>query len=193
MSEFIESDDWERLKINDQYEIQRKYPYLLRKIKSGEIISEFYNKGGYINISIEGKIIPKHRVIAEQWLQKANENDEVDHINHVRDDNHISNLRWISRSGNNKNRSSTCGINYNFIDELTDEAIVVNDYGNHEFEFLYYDPVYDNFYYFNGKQYRELHINEMKQTGALYVKINDTNDKPVKIMINRFKKLYGFI
>jgi hypothetical protein len=50
-----------------------------------------------------------------------------------------------------KNRSSSNNIEYTYVDSLSDEAIVVNDYGKHRFEFYYYDPETDEFLYYNGK------------------------------------------
>ncbi|KAA6388685.1 MAG: hypothetical protein EZS28_015791 [Streblomastix strix] len=80
---------------------------------------------------------------------------------------------------------------YTYVDSISDEAIVVNDYGRHRFEFYYYDPIDDEFYYFNGRQYRQLHVNEMKLTGALYVQMMDATNRKRSIYINKFKKLYG--
>jgi hypothetical protein len=45
-----------------------------------------------------------HRLVLEHFIEKCPDNFEADHINRVRTDNHIDNLRWVSKSDNNYNR-----------------------------------------------------------------------------------------
>lgn len=132
----------------------------------------------------------KHRLIANQFIPNDDplNKNEVDHIIQDRDNNHISNLRWVTRSENNKNRKSCNGIAYEFVDELPDEAIEVTDYGDHEFEFYYFYD--DEFYFWNGVRYRKLDIKEKKKSGTLYVNMRDIDNKNVEIYINKFKRLY---
>lgn len=72
---------------------------------------------GYLHVSItkngQMRFYRVHRVI---WLMVHGEwPDEVDHINHRRDDNRIVNLRSVSRGDNTKNlglsKSNTSGVN----------------------------------------------------------------------------------
>jgi len=48
-----------------------------------------------------------HRLVAETFLVNDNDLPEVDHIDRNRVNNHLSNLRWVSRSENLKNRDMT--------------------------------------------------------------------------------------
>ena len=62
------------------------------------------NGAGYISIKIDGKVYQAHRLA---WLYMTGEfpESDIDHINHVRDDNRWENLREITRQGNTQNAS----------------------------------------------------------------------------------------
>jgi len=57
-------------------------------------IATYRHRKGYLVVRFEDREYKAHRVI---WLMKTGEEpDEVDHINHIRDDNRWSNLRNVS-------------------------------------------------------------------------------------------------
>ena len=175
----------------DDYEIMTEYPFTIRRKSDHYELREGLTSTGYVQVSLNGKTYLKHRLIAKQFLSNDSENKtQVDHINHDTTDNHLSNLRWVSASDNQRNRTSHKGVEYIYVDEIDEESIVVNDYGKHQFEDYYYDETVDRFYFWNGMQFRELHINEMKN-GYLFVCMIDTEGKLVKVMYSKFKKLYG--
>ena len=119
---------------------------------------------------------------------------ELDHINHNRADYHLSNLRWVSRIENMKNISSQNGIKYEFVDNIPDEAVVVDFYetrnNHHDFEFYYFFN--DEFYYFNGIKYRKLHINTNK-AGNQFVNVKDVNNCQVSIYFSKFKQQHDLL
>lgn len=57
---------------------------------------------GYRSISIDGKNFKEHRLV---WLYVNGEmpKDQIDHVNHIRDDNRIENLRVVSNQENSRN------------------------------------------------------------------------------------------
>ena len=183
-------NNWETLKEDDDYEICKTYPYQIRRKSNKYIISESENDDGYIICTLNQNQYRKHRLVAIQWLPNPNNLPEVDHINHNRSDYHLENLRWCDKSTNNRNKTSNNGVEYEYFDTINDDAIEVNNYGNHEFEFYYYSESDNTFYYYTGHQYRKLHVNIMKKSGAEYVKMMNKNNTQIKIYINKFKKLY---
>ena len=160
INEQEEEEKWETLKNHDDYEISTKYPFVVRKKSNKKIISEYLNKAiGYICCNLSGIPHYKHRLIALQFIPNPDNLPQIDHINRNRTDNHLNNLRWISASDNQKNRtksSSNNNIVYEYFDKIDDEAIEITDYGQHHFEFYYYVEKEDSFYFFNGKTYRKL-------------------------------------
>lgn len=190
--------EFETLKDYPNYEIATSFPFTIRNKKTKHVLKEnIYNyndEDGYPRIKIGNKIIRKHILIAKQFIPNNDPEHltEVDHFNHDRTDYHIENLRWTTHSGNQRNRSkSTVGnITYEYIEKIPDDSIDVTEYNNHEFEFYYYSESTDKFYFYNGQQYKILYVNRMKSSETLYVILMNQLNKPVKVCINKFKKLY---
>ena len=143
---------------------------------------------------MNGKYYNKHVIVARQFIENPDNLPQVDHINHDKADYHLSNLRYVSSSENNKNKSSHNGIQAIYVDSLPDEAIIVNEYTtrniHHEFEnYFYYNDV---FYFFNGIKYRKLNVHE-KSNHSLCVQLIDINNKYVSVYYSKFKQQYDLI
>jgi len=81
-----------------------------RKLK-GRILQPSIDISGYprAGLRIEGKTIYVfvHRLVAEAFISNPKKLPCVDHINGVRTDNNVANLRWVNRSQNTANRHTT--------------------------------------------------------------------------------------
>ena len=86
--------------------MKRKY------VPNNKFLKGSINKSGYkcVLLSKDGeeKTFKIHRLIAIAFIENPNRDkfEWVDHINQDTLDNSIKNLRWISQSGNNRNRKS---------------------------------------------------------------------------------------
>ena len=184
-----ETDDeaeWYDLKADDDYEILNQFPFTIRRKKDGKIATECTNKkSGYIQINLNNKSYQKHVVVAKHFIPNPNHLPIVDHINHIKTDYHVSNLRWVSQKENSRNKSSCNGVVYEYVDTIPDESMVVDTYGTHTFDNYYF---HDNvFYFYTGMNYRKLHINEDKY-GNKYASLLDDEGKYVKLSYGKFKK-----
>ena len=186
---------WQDLKnFENDYEINSEYPYQIRKKSNGKILKEWINGNGYYQVYLNGESYLKHRIIALQFIENPDNLPFVDHKNKHKTDNHISNLRWVNRSTNMKNRSGHINCEYNIIDydDCPDDLIIVDRYNQHEFENYYYSPENNRFYFDSGVDLRELHICYDKKSGLAFINAINIKNKRVRIYFTKFKRLYGF-
>ena len=59
---------------------------------------------GYLQIRVDGKMIKVHRLIYSSINGPIPDGFEIDHINGIRTDNRISNLRCVTRQENQQNK-----------------------------------------------------------------------------------------
>ncbi|MCK5236051.1 MAG: HNH endonuclease [Deltaproteobacteria bacterium] len=73
-----------------------------RRASIGDIAGSFHDGTGYIRIGIDGKNNQAHRLA---WLYVYGDLPlgQIDHINHIRTDNRIENLRAVSSQENSRN------------------------------------------------------------------------------------------
>lgn len=83
-------------------------------------------KDGYKTIHLNNNTYRVHRLVAETFLSNPENKPEIDHINRIPYDNRIENLRWATRSENNRNTSANDPANLKY-------GIHVYDVGEKEY------------------------------------------------------------
>lgn len=63
--------------------------------KDNKIMKETISKRGYTSVSINGKSVLVHRLVAETYLGPI-AGKQIHHINGMKDDNRVSNLRIVT-------------------------------------------------------------------------------------------------
>ena len=178
----------------NDYEILNQYPFTIRRKSNHYQIKERDDGYGYIRVHLNSQPYLKHRLIAEHFIPNPENLPFIDHINHDRSDYHIENLRWVTQSTNCRNKSVHKNVEYQFVDTIPDEAIVVDFYNTkterHEFEGYYYHD--GTFYYDTGMNYRVLNV-IVNKSGCRYVNGRSKNSKQVNIVINRFLQQHNII
>ena len=71
---------------------------------TGEQVVQFM-LNGYYRVVVNNKIRSVHRLICRAWHYNVHSKPCVDHINRVRTDNCVDNLRWATHMENSNNRS----------------------------------------------------------------------------------------
>jgi len=103
---------WQYLFVDIQNEFWCKHPIhnvdvsSVGRIKLLSGATTFGSKQqGYCNIMINSKSYRVSRLVAETYLENPEDKPTVDHINRIRDDNRIENLRWATHSEQMLNRN----------------------------------------------------------------------------------------
>lgn len=83
----------------------------VRNVCSGTVLKAAARNNGYravtlCNLGVQCKYL-MHRLVAVHFIPNPENKPEVDHINHNKADNNVSNLRWATSSENKKNKSPT--------------------------------------------------------------------------------------
>lgn len=65
----------------------------LSKMRNGYLMVSLYKNGNYKNKMV-------HQLVALSFIRKVKGKNEVNHINHIRDDNKLSNLEWCTHQEN---------------------------------------------------------------------------------------------
>ena len=79
----------------------------IKKFYKGKIISQSKHPTGYMMVSLckdaSARTFKVHRLIAEAFIPNPENKPCIDHINTIRDDNRIENLRWCTHKENVNN------------------------------------------------------------------------------------------
>ena len=183
---------WESVVVDNDYEIFNQYPYPIRRKETDRVTKEHIDSLGYVGVNLNGKRIKKHRIIAIQWLENPNNHPQIDHINHIKTDNRLENLRWCSASSNMRNRGSVIGHVYEFYDSISDESIAIEHYNNYLFDGYYYDPIEDEVFFLNPdtNKYRKI-IRKIVGTQTS-IRLVDIDGVRRELSLKKLKIILGF-
>ena len=117
---------------------------------SDRVLNLSYNLAGYKQVSIrhDGRGITKgvHVIVWEVYRGLIPAGREIDHINHIRDDNRLENLRVVTKTANRYNKLNNTAER---VDDLPEDAFEVKWYKDYNFINYWYSPSTESFYRWN--------------------------------------------
>lgn len=140
----IESDNWKTLIENENYEISCEYPHCVRNKKSKRILKPGVDSRGYLRIDLYhlGKRVTYkvHRLIVNNLVSEIPDGMCVDHVNNIRTDNRIENLRIVSCYENSVNINNKGAKFVYFNEEERFDLELINHDG------IFFNPINKKFY-----------------------------------------------
>ena len=105
----MEQEIWKIIEDYPMYEVSNLGK--VRKISSGKVLKQCLDSKGYpsVNINIGKRTVLKvvHRFVATAFIDNPDNKEEVDHINTIRTDDRVENLRWVTHKENMNNSKTT--------------------------------------------------------------------------------------
>jgi hypothetical protein len=99
-------EEWRLIQDFPEYEVSN-----LGRVKGGRwghIKKPIVDRDGYTRVNLYKNKIAKlcaiHRLVASAFLNNSENKPDIDHINRIKDDNHIDNLRWVTKKENEDNK-----------------------------------------------------------------------------------------
>ena len=189
----MSTGNWNECVVDKDYEISDEAPHFIRRRGSTRNITISVDNTGYLRCMLNGRKYQHHRIVALQFIENDDPDNkvEVDHIDRVKTNNSITNLRWCTRAENLRNRSNNRGRVIEYFDEIPDDAIAVTKYNSHVLENHYYSSAADSFYCYDQElnSYRKLCVS-ITNKGCEIVSARDVDGKQFAIVINKFKREY---
>lgn len=148
--------EWEPLKISNEYEINKNFPYYVRRVGSQKNELLTMMDAGYLGINIHCHLYGFHRVVATQWIPNPNHYSIVDHINGNVQDWHVENLRWASRKENCRNRHICKGVELTLLEDIPDTCRPLDIFKNTRIYDIYIDMITKEVYKYNSILFQQL-------------------------------------
>ena len=98
---------WKTIEGFPDYEVSTFGQVRSNKYGKSRILKYSRDKAGYLSCMLDDrKFYRVHRLVAKAFIPPIEGKNEVDHINRIKHDNYVTNLRWATRSQNCINKET---------------------------------------------------------------------------------------
>ncbi|CAL6017950.1 HNH_endonuclease [Hexamita inflata] len=147
---------------------------------------------GYFMTSLKNELgwstFTVHSLVANAFLGLKPTNFQVDHIDRNKQNNCIGNLRYISASDNNKNKTKYNIHLAEYFQILPTNCVQLKSYGKHTFEKYFIDQNTKEIYCLMLNQYLKLTLTTRKQNQVQYYVIKNNLGKQVSIYLSKLQR-----
>ena len=153
----------------------------------------YSSKDGYQRVYV-GKVKCYHYVLAQQFIPNSDPKvyTDVNHKNHIRDDNRLDNLEWITHRDNLKNRQSYTKRKIESTNEKPVNCIPITDYKGYKFKDYYFDPDTNKILKYSRGHYHYMTIRETTGTNFSLIDIhNSVHNFGIKSFIKYYQEKYN--
>ncbi|CAL6035476.1 HNH_endonuclease [Hexamita inflata] len=149
----------------------------------------YVSNRGYFMINLKNELgwstFTVHSLVANAFLGLKPTNFQVDHINRDKQNNCIENLRYISVSDNQKNKTKYGTHSAEYFQQLPTNCIQFKSYNQHIFENYFVDTNTKQLYSFANNQYFKITLTTNKNTRYQFYVIKNTLGKNVSIYLSK--------
>jgi hypothetical protein len=170
--------EWQLHKCFTKIEIQAEYPYRMRYVDTKFLLRE--ETRDVVMVEFDLKMVPKHRLVAEHFIENPEHKQFVVFKNGDKLDYHIENLQWLSKQEQGRicrKKASSIECTYVKPEGLIDLSGIT--YGTSTFTNLYFDGET----LWNFKNYTKQWHKFTVYRGSCNVK--DDNSNPVHVSIKK--------
>jgi hypothetical protein len=100
-------EEWKKINNFPDYEVSSAGRVKSLKRGTEKVMALWIRPDGYTDVTLrkDGIKITKivHRLVGEAFISNSDDKSEIDHINRIRNDNRVENLRWVTSNENKVN------------------------------------------------------------------------------------------
>ncbi|CAL6050167.1 HNH_endonuclease [Hexamita inflata] len=147
---------------------------------------------GYFMINLKNELgwssFAVHSLVANAFLGLKPTGFQVDHIDRNRQNNCLENLRYVSASDNQKNRTIYNGHSAEYFEQLPTNCVPFVKYNQHIFENYFIDQNTKQIYSFANNQYRKVILTTDKCQGIQKYTFKNTLGKMTSVCLSKLQQ-----
>jgi hypothetical protein len=176
----IDNEEWKTITGFRNYSVSNLGQ--VRNNKTGRILKVLPDKDGYNRVHLgQGNTSKVHRLVLQEFIGPIPEGMAAEHLNHIRDDNRLSNLRIATHSENHRNKTSYFGHRVEYVDELSENAEALSTHNGHQIDEGFWIDGDEVFRFVAGKFRR---LTKRRKGCKLWVNITNADGSQVNVSID---------
>ena len=119
----------------DSYEIEVEEPHRIRRLGSNKFVTTYVDRlTGYVLIHLNRRTYKLHRILARHFIENPDDLPQVDHIDRIKTNNSIENLRWVTGSENMRNRTVAAYGGREYLNNPPNDITEIRTFNDVEYE-----------------------------------------------------------